>query len=155
MQKNFAERKPSSKLTLKTKWYHSCGCCDDSRSCELLKKHVTDKYFEKVRLWTCTTFHYRKLCYHYNSWVTGVCMAYMFDRNSGGKTSQIEWFFESYLRSFEYFPLQRFCFHCTPAAKATCLQELAGCFRLRLSPDTQNRAFAKSKSCIQILDTRP
>ena len=39
--------KPSSKLTLKTKWYHSCSCYDDSRSREQLKKHVTDKYFEK------------------------------------------------------------------------------------------------------------
>ena len=45
-QKNFGGRKH-----LKTIWYHSCGCCDDSRSCEQLKKHVTDKYFEKkVRL---------------------------------------------------------------------------------------------------------
>ena len=43
----FGGSKPSSKLTLKTKWYHSCGCCDDSRSCEQLKKRVTDKYFEK------------------------------------------------------------------------------------------------------------
>ena len=25
----------------------SWGCCDDSWSCEKLKKHVTDKYFEK------------------------------------------------------------------------------------------------------------
>ena len=41
--------------------------------------------------------------YHYNTWVTGVCMAYMFDRNSGGKTFQIEWLFESNLRSFGCF----------------------------------------------------
>ena len=34
-------------LTLKTKWYYSCGCSDDSRSCEQLKKDITDKYFEK------------------------------------------------------------------------------------------------------------
>ena len=31
-----------------------------------------------------------KVCYHYNSWVTGVYMAYMFDRRKGGKTSQTE-----------------------------------------------------------------
>ena len=44
-------KEPSSKLTLKTKCYHSCGCCDNSRSCEQLKKRVEDKYFEKkVRL---------------------------------------------------------------------------------------------------------
>ena len=30
LKKFFDESKPSSKLTLKTKWYHSCGCCDDS-----------------------------------------------------------------------------------------------------------------------------
>ena len=47
----FGESKPSSKLTLKTKWYHSCCdsqlCCDDSQSFGQLKKHVTDKYFFK------------------------------------------------------------------------------------------------------------
>ena len=36
-----------SKLTLKTKWYHSCSCCDGSLSCEQLKKCVTDKYLGK------------------------------------------------------------------------------------------------------------
>ena len=35
---------------------HSCGCYDDSQNCEQMKKHVTDKYFEKkVRLWTLIT----------------------------------------------------------------------------------------------------
>ena len=29
-QKNVGASKPSSKLTLKTIWYHSCGYCDDS-----------------------------------------------------------------------------------------------------------------------------
>ena len=33
------------------------------------------------------------------------------------------------------------------------VKELAGCFRLRLSPDAQNRAFGKNGSCIQIIDT--
>ena len=46
-KKFFGGSKPSSKLTLKTKWYHSCGCCDDSHSCKQLKKHVKDKYFGK------------------------------------------------------------------------------------------------------------
>ena len=45
--KKFRWKKPSSKLTLKTKCYQSYGCCDNSRSCEQLKKHVADKYFEK------------------------------------------------------------------------------------------------------------
>ena len=45
----FDGRKPSSELTLKTKWYQSCGCCNDSQSCEQLKKSVTDKYFEKKK----------------------------------------------------------------------------------------------------------
>ena len=57
----FGGSKTSSKLTLKTKCYHSCGCCDDCQSCEQLKKHVLDKYFEKnIRLWILITFHYRK-----------------------------------------------------------------------------------------------
>ena len=34
-------------MALKTKWYHSCGCCDDSSSCEQLNKRVADEYFEK------------------------------------------------------------------------------------------------------------
>ena len=37
-------------LTLKTKWYHSCGCCDDSQSYEQQKKQVSDKYFLKKTL---------------------------------------------------------------------------------------------------------
>ena len=44
-----------------------------------------------------------KVSYHYNSWVTGVYMAYKFDRNSRGKTSQTEWLFESNVRSCDYF----------------------------------------------------
>ena len=35
-----------------------------------------------------------KVCCHYNRWVNGVCMVYMFDKNSGGKTSQIEQLFD-------------------------------------------------------------
>ena len=42
-KKIFGGSEHSSKLTLKTSWYYSCGCCDDSR----LKKCVTDKHFEK------------------------------------------------------------------------------------------------------------
>ena len=40
--KIFFGRKSSSKLILKTKWYHSCGCCDNLQNCEQLKKRVTD-----------------------------------------------------------------------------------------------------------------
>ena len=47
LKKIIGGSKSSSKLTLKARWCHSCGCRDDSRSCEQLKKHVTDKYFEK------------------------------------------------------------------------------------------------------------
>ena len=46
-KKDFGGSKPSLKLTSKTKWYHSCGCCDDSPSFRQLKKHLTGKYFEK------------------------------------------------------------------------------------------------------------
>ena len=49
--------------------------------------------------------------------------------------------------------LQRFGFFWTPATKTTCLQELAGRFRSRLTPDAQSRALAKNGSCIQIPDT--
>ena len=42
----FDGSKLSSKLTLKTKWFYRCGCCNDCQSCKQLKKHVTDKYFE-------------------------------------------------------------------------------------------------------------
>ena len=100
--------KPS--WTLKTKCYHSCGCCDDSQSREQLKKHVTDKYFEKkrVRSWAMITFCYRKcmlLLQYLSDWcLNGIC----FTEIPGGKTCQIEWLFESHLRSFG-------CFEC-PAA---------------------------------------
>ena len=47
MRKFFGGTKPSSKLTLQAKCHHSCVWCDDSWSCEQLKKHVADKYFEK------------------------------------------------------------------------------------------------------------
>ena len=49
--------------------------------------------------------------------------------------------------------LQCFGFFWTSAAKTTSLQEFTGCFRTTLSPDTQNRIFAKNGSCIQLLDT--
>ena len=77
----------------------------------------------------------------------------MFDRNSRGKTSQIEWLLESNLKSFDSLSdLQRFGFFYIPAVKAIRLQELAKRFKPRLPPDIQNRAFAKNRSCIQILD---
>ena len=60
-RQHFAGSKTSSKLTLETKWYHSCSCCDDSQSCEQLKKCIIVKYFEKkVRLWSLNTLHYWK-----------------------------------------------------------------------------------------------
>ena len=87
----FLIRTQSSKLTLKTKWYHSYVCCDDSCSFEQLKKRVADKYFEnKLDLEPESPSVTGKVCCHYNHWMTGVCRAYMFDRNSRGKISQIE-----------------------------------------------------------------
>ena len=66
--KNFWWKEPSSKLTLKTKCYQSCGCCDNSGSCEQLKKHVADKYFEKkLDFEPKSASVTRKVCYHYNS----------------------------------------------------------------------------------------
>ena len=54
----FLIRRQSSKLTLKTKWYRSCGCCDNSQGCEQLKKRVNKKYFEKSQ-----TLNLNHLCY--------------------------------------------------------------------------------------------
>ena len=57
-------------------------------------------YFSKEHLWWVLLMrqHWKILqenaCYHYNTWVTGVYLAYMFDRKSGEKTSQIECLFE-------------------------------------------------------------
>ena len=89
-KKMFGGSKYSSELTLITKWYYSFGCCHDSLSCKQLKKCVTDKYLrKKVRHWTLFTFVTENLCYHYNTWVTGVYMMYMFDRNFGGKNLEM------------------------------------------------------------------
>ena len=62
---NVRWKEPSSKLTLKMKCYQSCGCCDNSTSCEQLKK---DKYFEKkLDFETKSPSVTRKVCYQYNS----------------------------------------------------------------------------------------
>ena len=86
-QKSFGGNKLSSKLTLKIKWCHSHGYCDDSQSCEQLKKHVTDKYFErKVRLWTLNTFRYRKpmlALQHLSNWrLYGISVWHKFRRKN-------------------------------------------------------------------------
>ena len=89
--KDSGRRKPSSKLTLETKWYHSCGYSDDSQSCEQLKKCVTDESFEKKLDFEPEFSSITgNVCYHYNSSVTGVYMACIFHRHSGEKASQIE-----------------------------------------------------------------
>ena len=75
-------------MTLKRTCNHSCGCCDNSWSCKQLKKCVAGKYFEKKK--TLNPNHFSVMGY---AWITGVYTAYMLDRNSGGKTSQIEWLF--------------------------------------------------------------
>ena len=133
--------KPTSKLTLKTKWHHSCGCCDDSRNCAQLKQRVLKSYTLKPN---------HLLLQYLSDWcLHGVHC----DRNSGGKHLKLR----DYLKQIEghlvtLSALQYFGFFWTSAAKATRLQELAGLFTPRLSPDAQNRDFAKNISCIQILD---
>ena len=53
--------------------------------------------------WTLKPNHLSgNIFYHYITRVTGVYMAYIFNRHSGGKASQIDCF-ESNLRSFECF----------------------------------------------------
>ena len=99
--KNFWRKEPSSKLTVKTKCYQSCGCCDNSRSCEQLKKRVAGKYFEKkLDFEPKSPSVTGKVCYHYNSWVNGVYRTWIFHINSGEKICQTKWLFESNLRSF-------------------------------------------------------
>ena len=146
--KFFGGSKFSSDLTLKTKWYY--GCCDDFwRSVLQIKiwKKKTD--FKPLSLSDTAN-----VCYYYDTWVTGVNIAYVFvDRNSRGKT--IEWLFKSSLRPFSYYECSTalWLLLCTQATKTTHLQELAVCLRPRLSPDNaQNRVFVKSANCIQILD---
>ena len=108
---------------------------------------------KKVRLWSLSPSVTGNTCCHYNIWVTGVYMAYIFDRNSRGKEFQIEWF-ESNLWSFVYFECSPVLWLLLdPSCKGTLLQELAGHLRPRLLPDTQNRAFPKNGSYIHILDT--
>ena len=50
---------------LENNWYQGCGCCDDSRSCEHLKKHVTDKYLTRFQPYLSSVT--RNLCYYYNT----------------------------------------------------------------------------------------
>ena len=133
-KKGFGGSKPSLKLTLKTKWCHSCGCCDDSWSCEQLKKCVTDKYLER-KLWTLITFCYRKCMLplqYLSDWcLHGIYIWKKFQRKNISnwviiwikfKVLQLLWGLYSALASSV---------------------SLAGHFRPRLSPDAQNRAFAK------------
>ena len=109
----------------------------DPRSYEKLKKRVTDKYFEKSS--TLNTHHLplkeKYVTITVVEWLVSIYMAYLFDRNSEGKTSQIEWLFESNLRSFAYSK-------CSTAAKAALLTRAAR-FRPILSPDAQNRGICE------------
>ena len=54
------------------------------------------------RLWTLILPADGNVYYHYNIWVTGFYVAYMFDQNFEGRTTHIDWWFESNLRSFGY-----------------------------------------------------
>ena len=127
------------KETLENKMVTSCGCCDDPRSSEQLKNRVTDKYFEKSL--TLNTDHLplneKYVTTTVVEWLASIYMAYLFDRNSEGKTSQIEWLFESNLRSFAYSK-------CSTAAKAALLTRAAR-FRPILSPDAQNRGICEQR----------
>ena len=50
-KKKIGGSKPSSKLTLKTNWYHSCGCSDDSQSYVQMRGVLQiNIFFFKVRL---------------------------------------------------------------------------------------------------------
>ena len=139
-KKTFGSR-PSSKLTLKTKWDHSCACCDDSRSCEQMKKPVTGKYFEKKKLdlnpnqlllqemyVAITILEWLAMYIH------GIYVWQKFRRKNISNLVII-WI------KFKVLWLLYVLF-----------STLAWCFRPRLSPDAQNRAFAKNGCWIQTLD---
>ena len=120
-----------------------------------LKKCVADKYFEKKSDFKPLSLSDTgNVCYYYDTWVTGVtlCMCLLTEIPEEKHNWVI---IKSILRSFSYFECSTalWLLLCSQATKATHLQELAVCFRPRLSPDdAQNRVFAKSASCIQILD---
>ena len=60
--------------------------------------------------------------------MTGAYMEYMFERNSRGKTPQIEWFFESNLRSSGYFNCSTvLCFPLDPSNKGNLLTRVWLC----------------------------
>ena len=88
--------------------------------------------------------------------LTGVYMVCVFHRNSKEKASQVEWLFESNLRSFGCFKCSRALWvPLNPSCKGNLLTRMAGHFRSRLSPDAQNRAFTKNWSCTEILNVAP
>ena len=132
------------KLTLKTKCYSSCGWCDDSQSCEQLKKYVTGKYFEKKtlnpNLLLLQEIHaaITILAWLVSTWY--ICLTEILEQKHLKLSDHLNqiWGPLATLSA-----LQSFGFFWFPPAKATHLQELAGCFRPRQSSDAQNRAFAK------------
>ena len=74
----------------------------------------------------------------------------MFERNSEGKTSQIEYYFNQVQGPMATLStLQRFGFFLTPAVKAICLQELTGCFRPRLSPNAKIGHLPKAEAAFR------
>ena len=141
-----------SKLTLKTKWYQLLLLWLFSTLWTISNKCVTDKYFEKkVTFGTIITFRYRK-CMLPLQYLSYWCLhGVMFDLNSRGKTSKIDWLFKSNLRSFGHFKCSTALWlFLDPSCKGNLLSKLAEHCRPRLSPNA-HRAFAGI--CIQILDT--
>ena len=124
-------------MTLKTKCYHSCGCCDDSSSCEQLNKRVADEYFEKkVRLWSLITFLEIYSTITKPEWLVSTWRIFLTDileeKHLKLTASNQIWGPLSALKHFGFL--------WTPAAKVLRIQELVGSHRLRLSTDAQNRA---------------
>ena len=119
-----------------------CGFSDDSWSCEQLKKHVTDKYFEKkLRLWTLITFCYRKsmlqLQYLSDWYLHGVYVWQKFWRRNVSNWVII------WIR-FKVIWLLWVLYSVFSSSDPSFKEKLDGCFRPRLSPDAQKRAFAKN-----------
>ena len=65
--------KPSSRLTLKTRWCRNCGCCDDPWSWDngriLFRINI---FLKKLDFTPKSPSLTGNVCYYYNTWVTGL-----------------------------------------------------------------------------------
>ena len=145
LKKIFSGSKPSSKSTLKTKWYHSCSCSDDSQVVNNWRSVLLINILKKSQTLNSNQLPLQEM------YVTITILEWVVSSRHICFTEIVE---EKQLKLSEYLnqiwgPLATlsvphcFGFFWIPAAMPTRLQELAVCFRPRMSPDVQNKIFAK------------